>query len=64
MQQSPVQVLLLQTMDSSRTDLTHLLHLTMEQLQPTDVTLAIPSLAVQQGHVLESIVGVALLLFA
>ena len=43
-------------------DLTHLLHLTMEPLQPMDVTLAIHSLAVQQGHVLELIVGVALLL--
>ena len=41
-------------------DLTHLLHLTMEPLQPMNVSLAIPSLAVQQGHVQESIVGVAL----
>ena len=46
-------------------DLTHLLHLTMEPLQPMNVTLTMNSLVVvHQGYVSESIFGVALLLFA
>ena len=48
-------------MVSFHTGLTHLTHLTLELLQPTNVILAIPSLVVQRGHVLESILGVALL---